>query len=211
MARASSLALLAPLLLFFCAKQAAAIKLFVDKVECMTKEVHDDEDQITGSFVGVPGTSSLWSGRKTTFNLEVKRPDGTLIHSIFDKQESDFQFLAHSAGRYEFCLRSLSPGIKEVLWELHIGHVITHEKALAEHVDEVSEIISQLSEHLEEIRQRTHYYRNRDEVHLSTMKSTDLRIALTAFLEAVFLVATCAVQIFFVRRMFDKKVAALVR
>ena len=98
-----------------------------------------------------------------------------------------------------------------MLWELHVGHVITHEKALAEHVDELSEIISQLKEQLEEVLQRTHYYRNRDEVHLMTMKSTDLRVVLTALLEAFFLVAVTAFQIFVIRRMFDRKVANVLR
>ena len=50
-----------------------------------------------------------------------------------------------------------------------------------------------------------------DEVHLMTMKSTDLRVVLTALLEAFFLVGVTAFQIFVIRRMFDRKVANVLR
>ena len=211
-ARRPSLVPLVAVLALIVPQRASAIKLFVDSVECMSKRVDFEGDAVTGSFVGVPG-SNIWSrvGRKTSFNLEVTDESGSVVHAIYDKEDSDFSFHTTKPGRLTFCLRSLSPGIKEVLWELHVGHVITHEKALAEHVDEVSEVISQLKEQLEEVLQRTHYYRNRDEVHLMTMKSTDLRVVLTALLEAFFLVAVTAFQIFVIRRMFDRKVANVLR
>ena len=103
------------------------------------------------------------------------------------------------------CLKNTARKASMVLYHAHVGHHIDHKKAVEAQMDPLFESVENLREDIAKLREEQIFQVEKEAVHRATNESTNKRVIVFAVLEAAGLVGMSMFQVFFVRRLFDRK------
>lgn len=139
-------------------------------------------------------------------------PDGKVIHSEERASSGKYTFAAHTDGIYTYCfgnkMSTMTP--KAVMFSLDVGEAPkTHAEASGAAAgddsshNKLEEQIKELSAALTAVKHEQEYMSVRDRIHRSINESTNSRVVLWAFFEALVLVAMTLGQVFYLKRFFE--------
>lgn len=139
-------------------------------------------------------------------------PDGKTIHQEDRASSGKYTFAAHTDGVYTYCfgnkMSTMTP--KAVMFSMDVGDAPKHEAehaggagAKAEEHNKLEEQIKELAAALTSVKHEQEYMSVRDRIHRSINESTNSRVVLWAFFEALVLVAMTLGQVFYLKRFFE--------
>eukprot|EP00245_Coleochaete_scutata_P004225 TRINITY_DN16516_c0_g1_i1.p1 TRINITY_DN16516_c0_g1~~TRINITY_DN16516_c0_g1_i1.p1 ORF type:complete len:217 (+),score=42.39 TRINITY_DN16516_c0_g1_i1:71-721(+) len=193
-------------LLLLVASPCAAIRFTLDRTECFFEEVKYDGDQVTGSFVITDTDVERWDWTNIGVDLTVEAPAGHVVYSAKKQSEEKFTFIAGRKGMYKFCFANQSPIHETVVFEVHVGHIPTSSQvAKDEHFDPIEAAIYRVQEAVWQVQFEQHWINSNAERHENVDKSLNRRVMYKAALEAVAMIGASLLQVYLLRRLFEKK------
>jgi len=178
---------------YFLVIDAHAEECFFDKV-------------VTGTKLGL--TFEVVEGGFLDIDVKITGPDNKVIHSEERASSGKYTFAAHMDGNYQYCfgnkMSTMTP--KVVMFSMDIGDTPKTEEELkstdANH-NKLEEQIKELSGALTSVKHEQEYMAVRDRIHRSINESTNSRVVLWAFFEALVLVAMTLGQVYYLKRFFE--------
>ena len=171
-------------------------------------------DVLHGSFVSLKGGRGLFGGHEK-FDLEAKyvHPDGSFdavapLLQVYNEDEYRFQKEVPRSGTVKFCLRTSRKNhgdLKDVSWNLKIGHEIKDDKLKDQHLEDIYKQINGINRIVDEIKSEQGYQRGREARHRKTNDSTSARVHRYAYMEALALVAVSLFQALYIKTMFKQR------
>jgi hypothetical protein len=176
---------------YFVTVDAHAEECFFDKVKAGTKmglmfEVAE------GGFLDI--------------DVRIVGPDAKTIHQGERESNGKYTFAAHMDGTYQYCfgnqMSTMTPKI--VMFNMDIGEAPVEggEGDEASH-NKLEDMIKELSVALTGVKHEQEYMQVRDRIHRSINESTNSRVVMWSFFEALVLVAMTVGQIFYLKRFFE--------
>jgi hypothetical protein len=183
----------------------------------LTIDAHAEEcffDRVTsGTKMGL--TFEVIDGGFYDIDVKISGPDGKNIHQEERASSGKFTFAAHMDGVYTYCfgnkMSTMTP--KAVMFSMDVGEApkpgadgavggagsgpedSSHNK--------LEEMIKELSASLTGVKHEQEYMAVRDRIHRSINESTNSRVVLWAFFEALVLVAMTLGQVYYLKRFFE--------
>ncbi|KAL3272207.1 hypothetical protein HHI36_022690 [Cryptolaemus montrouzieri] len=183
------LSLSRPIYSYFVTVDAHAEECFFDKVEAGTK-------------MGL--TFEIAEGGFLDIDVRILGPSGETIHEGVRETNGKYTFTANTQGVYTYCfsnkMSTMTP--KVVMFNMAIGEV-THDKKDAPNTNKLEDMIRELSSSLTGVKQEQEYMAVRDRIHRSINESTNNRVVLWSFFEALILVAMTVGQVYYLKRFFE--------
>ncbi|KAK4851871.1 hypothetical protein QYF36_019058 [Acer negundo] len=149
---------------------------------------------------------SSWYYSQDGVDLVVKGPSGDQIHDFHDKITEKFDFVAHHKGVHRFCFSNKSPYHETIDFDVHVGHFSYYdEHAKDEHFNPLLEQISKLEEALYNIQFEQHWLEAQTERQAIINEGMSHRAIYKAFWESLALVGASVLQVYLLRRLFERK------
>ncbi|KAH7544538.1 hypothetical protein ACOSP7_030108 [Xanthoceras sorbifolium] len=181
------------------------IRFVIDREECFSHNVQYEGDTVHVSFVVIKVDSS-WYYSQDGVDLVVKGPNGDQIHDFRDKISEKFDFVAHHKGVHRFCFTNKSPYHETIDFDVHVGHFSYYdEHAKDEHFNPLLEQISKLEEALYNIQFEQHWLEAQTERQAIINEAMSQRAVYKAFWESAALVGASVLQVYLLRRLFERK------
>ncbi|RWR80178.1 transmembrane emp24 domain-containing protein p24beta3-like protein [Cinnamomum micranthum f. kanehirae] len=188
-------------------RHLSAFSVTVNDIECVYEHVHHEGDTVSGNFA-VIDHEIFWSSDHPGIDFDVTTPGGDVIRSSKGTSGDKFEFKAPKRGTYKFCFHNYYSTPESVSFYIHIGHIPTEQDlAKDEHLDPINVKIAKLREALESITAEQQFLKARDSQHRHTNESTRWRLTLYTAAEYLALLAVSGLQVFYIRRLFNKSVA----
>ncbi|KAL8160112.1 hypothetical protein V2J09_001649 [Rumex salicifolius] len=204
--RLSSPAFAALLVVTFLAftEKAVGLRFVIDREECFSHKVEYDWDTVHASFVVIKYDSS-WQ-TEDGVDLVVTGPSGDQIQDFRYKISEKFEFVAHQKGVYKFCFTNRSPYHETIDFDAHVGHYHYYEQhAKDEHLKPVLEQIGKLEEALYNIQFEQHWLEAQTERQSMVNDAMSKRAIYKALFESAALISASVLQVYLLRRLFEKK------
>ncbi|XP_057663777.1 transmembrane emp24 domain-containing protein 2 [Diorhabda carinulata] len=178
-------------LAYFITVDAHAEECFFDKVEAGTK-------------MGL--TFEIAEGGFLDIDVRILDPKSNLIYQGERESSGKYTFAAHTSGTYTYCfsnkMSTMTP--KVVMFNMAIGESPKGEEhPEGENANKLEEMIKELTNSLSGVKQEQEYMQLRDRIHRSINESTNSRVVLWSFFEAVILIAMTIGQIYYLKRFFE--------
>ncbi|KAG5858486.1 hypothetical protein JTB14_011340 [Gonioctena quinquepunctata] len=175
---------------YFITVDAHAEECFFDKVEAGTK-------------MGL--TFEIAEGGFLDIDVRIIGPDGQNIYQGERETSGKYTFAAHTKGVYTYCfsnkMSTMTP--KVVMFNMAIGESPKSEGQEGEPSNKLEEMIKELSGSLSGVKQEQEYMQVRDRIHRSISESTNSRVVMWSFFEALILVAMTVGQVYYLKRFFE--------
>ncbi|XP_015522303.1 transmembrane emp24 domain-containing protein 2 [Neodiprion pinetum] len=178
---------------------AHAEECFFDKVEYGTK-------------MGLMFETS--EGGFLDIDVRIIGPDGKVIHQSERETNGKYTFSAHTAGVYTYCfgnqMSTMTP--KVVMFTMDIGEPPKHggeggdaegQEGDASNHAKLEDMIRDLSTSLTGVKHEQEYMQVRDRIHRAINESTNSRVVMWSFFEALVLVCMTLGQVFYLKRFFE--------
>ncbi|XP_017782025.1 PREDICTED: transmembrane emp24 domain-containing protein 2 [Nicrophorus vespilloides] len=183
--------LLGSSLAYFITVDAHAEECFFDKVEAGTK-------------MGL--TFEIAEGGFLDIDFRIVGPDGAVIHQGERESSGKYTFAAHVPGVYTYCfsnkMSTMTP--KVVMFNMAIGEPPKpEENGEGESATKLEDMIKELSGALASVKHEQEYMQVRDRIHRSINDSTNSRVVLWSFFEAVVLVCMTVGEVYYLKRFFE--------
>ncbi|KAK4767784.1 hypothetical protein SAY87_002925 [Trapa incisa] len=193
------------LALFLSLDAVVGIRFVIDREECFSHNVQYEGDTVHVSFV-VIRSDSAWSYNQDGVDLVIKGPSGDQIHDFRDKTSEKFEFVAHHKGVHRFCFTNKSPYQETVDFDVHVGHFAHYdEHAKDEHFSPLLEQIGKLEEALYNIQFEQHWLEAQTERQAIVNQMMSKRAIHKAIIESAALVGVSTLQVYLLRRLFERK------
>ncbi|KAK9005226.1 hypothetical protein V6N11_042670 [Hibiscus sabdariffa] len=194
------------LVAFLCTPTAVVgIRFVIDREECFSHDVKYEGDTIHVSFVVIKADSS-WHNSHEGVDLVVKGPSGDQIQDYQDKISEKFEFVAHQKGVHRFCFSNKSPYYETVDFDVHESHFSYYDQhAKDEHFDPLLEQISKLEEALYNVQFEQHWLEAQTERQAIVNEAMSRRAVHKAFYESAALIGASVLQVYLLRRLFERK------
>ncbi|GMI69166.1 p24 subfamily beta 2 [Hibiscus trionum] len=184
---------------------AEGVRFVIDREECVSHDVKYEGDTVQVSFVVIKADAP-WHVSDEGVDLVIKGPSGDQIHDFRNKISEKYEFVVHKKGVYKFCFTNKSPYHETIDFDIQVGHfTYSHQHAKEEHIDPLMEQISRLEGALYNIQFEQHWIEaqtDRQEI----VNDNLLRRALhKAMFESAALVAASILQVFLLKRLFERK------
>ncbi|GMP52132.1 hypothetical protein CsSME_00018073 [Camellia sinensis var. sinensis] len=181
------------------------IRFVIDREECFSHKVEYDGDTIHFSFVVIKSEGS-WHYAPDGVDLVVKGPSGEQIHDFRDKTSEKSEFVAHQKGIHHFCFTNKSPYHETVDFDVHEAHFsYMDQHAKDEHFTPLLEQISKLEEALYNIQFEQHWLEAQTESQALVNEGMSRRAVHKALWESAALIGASVLQVYLLRRLFDRK------
>ncbi|XP_077263689.1 transmembrane emp24 domain-containing protein [Temnothorax americanus] len=183
---------------YFITVDAHAEECFFDKVEFGTK-------------MGL--TFEIAEGGFLDIDVKIVGPDGRIIYQGEQESSGKYTFAAHTSGVYTYCFSNrkstMTPKVVMFNMDIDENRKQTEDNAGAEVQDgdanhgKLDDMIKDLSTSLWGVKNEQEYMQVRDRNHRAINESTNFRVVIWAFFEALVLVCVTAGQIFYLKRFFE--------
>ncbi|XP_038685281.1 transmembrane emp24 domain-containing protein p24beta2-like [Tripterygium wilfordii] len=181
------------------------IRIVIDREECFSHDVKYEGDTVHASFVVIK-VDSAWHFSEDGVDLVVKGPSGDQIHDFRNKVSEKFEFMARQKGVHRFCFTNKSPYHETIDFDVHVGHFSYYdEHAKDEHFKPLLDQISNLEEALYNIQFEQHWLEAQTERQAIVNDAMCRRAIHKAFYESAALIGASVVQVYLLRRLFDRK------
>ncbi|KAI8010126.1 Transmembrane emp24 domain-containing protein p24beta2 [Camellia lanceoleosa] len=181
------------------------IRFVIDREECFSHKVEYNGDTIHFSFVVIKSEGS-WHYAPDGVDLVVKGPSGEQIHDFRDKTSEKSKFVAHQNGIHHFCFTNKSPYHETVDFDVHEAHFsYMDQHAKDEHFTPLLEQISKLEEALYNIQFEQHWLEAQTESQALVNEGMGRRAIHKALWESAALIGASVLQVYLLRRLFDRK------
>ncbi|RWS06531.1 Transmembrane emp24 domain-containing protein-like protein [Dinothrombium tinctorium] len=154
-------------------------------------------------------TFEVVEGGFLDIDVKITGPDKQIIHQEDRSTSGKFTFAAHMEGPYTYCfsnkMSTMTP--KAVMFSMDVGETpksgeAGHETTDSDH-NKLEEMIKELSHSLTTVKHEQEYMAVRDRIHRSINESTNSRVVLWAFFEALVLIAMTLGQVYYLKRFFE--------
>eukprot|EP00271_Cylindrocystis_brebissonii_P014297 TRINITY_DN35611_c0_g1_i1.p1 TRINITY_DN35611_c0_g1~~TRINITY_DN35611_c0_g1_i1.p1 ORF type:complete len:226 (+),score=28.37 TRINITY_DN35611_c0_g1_i1:101-778(+) len=193
---------------FCCSDSVTAFRFTIDRKECFTQYVDSESQVVHGSFVVVK-SENPWASRfeGSGLDLTVEAPAGYHAYSAHQKTEDKFSFVAVRRGDYRFCFVNHSPIHESVAFEIHVGHhsPSVDEIAKQEHFDPLLEQVMLLEDSVTNIFYECRWLFHHAQRQAELSKITAWRLTVKTIVQAAALVGTSVLQVYLLRRLFERK------
>ncbi|KAJ8984149.1 hypothetical protein NQ317_017800 [Molorchus minor] len=150
-------------------------------------------------------TFEISEGGFLDIDTRITGPDGKNIYERERETSGKCTFAAHAPGIYTFCfsnkMSTMTP--KVVMFHMIVGEPPKAEEHDGETKNKLEEMIRELSASLSGVKQEQEYMQVRDRIHRSINESTNSRVVMWSFFEALILVAMTVGQVFYLKRFFE--------
>lgn len=178
---------------YFITVDAHAEECFFDKVDIGTK-------------MGL--TFQISEGGFLDIDVRIVGPDGKVIYQGERETSGKYTFAAHVSGVYTYCfsnqMSTMTP--KVVMFDMEIGDApksdAKNEEETGDH-NKLEEMIKELTTSLTSVKHEQEYMTVRDRIHRSINESTNSRVVLWSFFEALVLVTMTLGQVYYLKRFFE--------
>ncbi|XVF70906.1 hypothetical protein PTKIN_Ptkin11bG0200100 [Pterospermum kingtungense] len=194
------------LLAFLCIPNAVfGIRFVIDREECFSHNVKYEGDTIHVSFVVIKADST-WHSSHEGVDLVVKGPSGEQVQDYRDKISEKFEFVANQKGVHRFCFSNKSPYYETVDFDVHESHFSYYDQhAKDEHLNPLLDQISKLEEALYNIQFEQHWLEAQTERQAIVNEAMSKRAVHKAFYESAALIGASVLQVYLLRRLFERK------
>lgn len=181
------------------------IRFVIDREECFSHSVSYEGDTLHVSFVVIK-TDTPWHNGDDGVDLVVKDPSGVQIFDLHDKNSQKFEFAAHSKGLHRFCFTNKSPYHETIDFDVHVGH-FPHfsQHAKDEHFNPLLEQIAKLEEALYNIQFEQHWLEAQTDRQALVNQGMSRGAIHKALFESAALIGASMLQVYLLRRLFDRK------
>lgn len=194
--------------LLFSFQLAFGLRFVIDRDECFSHSVPYDGDTVHTSFVVIKADTA-WHYEDYGVDLVVKAPSGEQVHDSRDKSEDKFEFVAHSQGLYQFCFTNKSPYHETIDFDIHVGHIPYYEEhAKDDHFNPLMQQIAKLEEALYTVQFEQHWLEAQTERQAIINETMSRRVIHKAFFESVALIGVSLLQVYLLRRLFERKLGS---
>jgi hypothetical protein len=186
-------------------KETEGIRFVIDRDECFSHDVKYEGDTVHVSFVVIKADSP-WHYGDEGVDLVVKGPAGEQIQDYRDKTGEKFEFVAHKSGVHKFCFTNKSPYHETIDFDVHVGHFSYFEQhAKDEHFNPLLEQIAKLEEALYNIQFEQHWLEAQTDRQAIVNDGMSRRAIHKAIFESAALIGASALQVYLLRRLFERK------
>ncbi|CAA2978867.1 transmembrane emp24 domain-containing protein p24beta2-like [Olea europaea var. sylvestris] len=186
---------------------AFGIRFVIDREECFSHKV-EYGDTVHFSFVVIKSEGS-WHYNEDGVDLVVKGPNGEQIHDVRDKISEKRDILAYHQGVYRFCFANKSPYHETIDFDVHAGHfAFQDEHAKDEHFKPLFEHIGKLEEALYNIQFEQHWLEAQTDRQAIVNEGMSRRAIHKAIYESIALIGASVLQVYILRRLFERKLGA---
>ncbi|KAK4484751.1 hypothetical protein RD792_007345 [Penstemon davidsonii] len=187
---------------------AFGIRFVIDREECFSHKVEHGHT-VHFSFVVIKSEGS-WHYTDDGVDLVVKGPGGEQIHDIRDKTSDKHEFVAYREGVYRFCFTNKSPYHETLDFDVHASYFLYHdEHAKDEHFKPLFEHIGKLEEALYNIQFEQHWLEAQTDRQAIVNEKLSRSAIYKALFESTVLIAASGLQVYILRRLFERKLGAI--
>ncbi|KAL6522969.1 hypothetical protein OROHE_016475 [Orobanche hederae] len=188
-------------------KGASGIRFVIDREECFSHKV-EYGNTVHFSFVVIKSEGS-WHYSEDGVDLVVKGPNGEQVHDIRDQTSHKHEFVSYHQGVYRFCFTNKSPYHETIDFDVHAGHFLYHdEHAKDEHFKPLFEHIGKLEEALYNIQFEQHWLEAQTDRQAIVNEKMGRGAIHKALFESAALVLASGLQVYILRRLFERKLGA---
>ncbi|OIW09666.1 hypothetical protein TanjilG_11053 [Lupinus angustifolius] len=200
--------------ILFSLNAVLGIRFVLDREDCFSHNIQHVGDTIHASFVVIQADIAWhWQNSKEGVDLVVKGPSGELVQDFHDSLNEKFEIVARQKGLYRFCFTNKSPYHETIDFDAHSFHFSYFDQhaqdddilIFAEHFNPLLEQISKLEEALYNIQFEQHWLGAQTERQAIVNNSMSTRTLHKAILEAIALIGASILQIYLIRRLFERK------
>jgi len=189
-------------------RHAVAIRFVMDREECFSHNVDYEGDTVHVSFVVIKAETP-WHYSEDGVDLVVKDPSGNQVHDSRAKIKDKFEFIVQKRGVHRFCFTNKSPYHETVDFDVHVGHYSYFDQhAKDEHFSPLFEQIAKLDEALYNIQFEQHWLEAQTDRQAILNENMSKRAVHKALFESAALIAASVVQVYLLRRLFERKLGA---
>lgn len=180
---------------YFITVDAHAEECFFDKVESGTK-------------MGL--MFEIAEGGFLDIDVKIVGPDGKVIYQGERETSGKYTFAAHMAGVYTYCfsnqMSTMTP--KVVMFNMDIGEAPKDQAGVDAQGQQddhykLQDMIKELSTTLTGVKHEQEYMQVRDRIHRNINESTNSRVVMWSFFEALVLLAMSLGQVYYLKRFFE--------
>ncbi|KAK3410468.1 hypothetical protein EUGRSUZ_J02451 [Eucalyptus grandis] len=136
----------------------------------------------------------------------MKGPSGEQIQDFHDKISEKFEFVAHHKGVHRFCFTNKSHYHETIDFDVHVGHFTFYDQhAKDEHFNPLLEQIGKLEEALYNIQFEQNWLEAETERQAIVNDAMSRRAVHKAFFESAALIGASVLQVYLLRRLFERK------
>lgn len=156
-------------------------------------------------FLGL--TFEIAEGGFLDIDVKIVDPDGKVVYNGERESSGKYTFAAHVPGIYTYCfsnrMSTMTP--KVVMFNMAIGEPpkADEQRGEGEGATKLEDMIRDLSGALASVKHEQEYMQVRDRIHRSINESTNSRVVLWSFFEALILIAMTMGQVFYLKRFFE--------
>lgn len=181
------------------------IRFVIDREECFSHKVEYDGDTIHFSFVVIKSEGS-WHYAPDGVDLVVKGPSGEQLEDFRDKTSEKSEFMARQKGVHQFCFINKSPYHETIDFDVHEAHFSYYDQhAKDEHFNPLLEQISKLEEALYNIQFEQHWLEAQTDSQAIVNEGMSRRVLHKALWESAALIGASVLQVYLLRRLFERK------
>ncbi|XP_029665099.1 transmembrane emp24 domain-containing protein 2-like [Formica exsecta] len=191
--------------------------IFIVNVRCyfITVDAHAEEcffDKVDfGTKMGL--TFEIAEGGFLDIDVKIVGPDARIIYQGERESSGKYTFAAHTAGVYTYCFSNqkstMTPKVVMFNMDIDENRKQNDENAVGEGQEgdtnhgKLDDMIKDLSISLWGVKNEQEYMQVRDRNHRAINESTNFRVVVWAFFEAMVLVCVTVGQIFYLKRFFE--------
>nr|ACG35396.1 transmembrane emp24 domain-containing protein 3 precursor [Zea mays] len=186
-------------------RPAEGIRFVIDREECFSHNVEYEGDTVHVSFVVIKADTP-WHYSEEGVDLVVKDPNGAQVRDSRDKTSDKFEFIVQKRGVHRFCFTNKSPYHETIDFDVHVGHFSYFEQhAKDEHFAPLFDQIGKLDEALYNIQFEQHWLEAQTDRQAILNENMSRRAVHKALFESAALIAASVIQVYLLRRLFERK------
>lgn len=158
-------------------------------------------------------TFEIAEGGFLDIDVKIVGPDGRIIYQGERESSGKYTFAAHTTGVYTYCFSNqkstMTPKVVMFNMDIDENRKQNDENAVGEAQEgdsnhgKLDDMIKDLSTSLWGVKNEQEYMQVRDRNHRAINESTNFRVVVWAFFEAMVLVCVTVGQIFYLKRFFE--------